>query len=123
MFYDIDPERLGRLLRNAATKGKSRTSPTKEFYPGGRVVNLDRRAGQAMIFGAGTIQEVIDRYGSQLRVHRALTPLPVDDLLRAMKEDASSSSPTPAAVPHHNLPEAIPPWRTSIVRHVESELR
>ncbi len=89
VFYDIDPERLGRLLRNAATNGKSRTSPTKELYPGGWVVNLDRRAGHAMINGAGTIQEVIDRYGSQLRVHRALTLLPIDDLLRAMKEDAS----------------------------------
>jgi hypothetical protein len=71
LLCDIEPERLGRYLRNQTEGSKSRVTG-----------KLDSRTGHVVINGCSTVQEIIDRY-SRLRIQRVMTRLPVNDWLPA----------------------------------------
>jgi hypothetical protein len=80
LLYDIEPERLGRLLRNRSTGRRSRRSAIGNYGHGGQF-NLDGRTGHVLINSVGSVQELIDRYGSWLRLHRVLSRMVTESLL------------------------------------------
>jgi hypothetical protein len=73
LLFDVDIERLGRLVRNQSTGKKSRASGSNYF--------TDRRTGHTLMKSVDGIQELIDLYGSQLRVHRVLRRISNEALL------------------------------------------
>ena len=76
----IDPERLGRYLRNKATKGKTKSSQIqKDRF--GIVRNFDRKLGMIILNSANTIQELLDEYKQPFRLEKIIEALPVNSYL------------------------------------------
>ena len=75
----IDPERLGRLIRNRVNGTKSRTAVIGKV--GNRMVNLDRKSGGVILRAYGTMQELLDQCGAPLRLRRILRIIPNDAFL------------------------------------------
>ena len=75
LLVDVDPERLGRLLRNRASGLKSR-SPIFKTDWAGRQTNMDHYRGSHILrWGVGSIQELLDTYGREVRIQRILEPI------------------------------------------------
>jgi hypothetical protein len=74
LLFDVDIERLGRLFRNQAKKTRSRT-PAFKTYWAGLTKNMDRYSGWVIVNGVGSLQELVDTRGRQVRVNRALRPI------------------------------------------------
>jgi hypothetical protein len=70
LFYRVDEARLGRLYRNHHSGKKRRFSS-----------NADKRTGHVLINSVGSIQELIDQYGSVVRLQSVLQPIRNDWLL------------------------------------------
>jgi hypothetical protein len=70
LLLRASPGRLGRLFSNQFT-GKKRRAETY----------IDRRHGTVLIKSSVTTQQLIDRWRSKFRVHRALTQIPNDSWL------------------------------------------
>jgi hypothetical protein len=79
VLYTIDPERLGRLVRNHASGTRSRTAEIGQW--GGFNGNIDGKKGRILVRGFDTIQELIDHFGRTVRVHRALVLISSSQLL------------------------------------------
>jgi hypothetical protein len=82
LLYEVDCQRLGRLIRNCLSGKRSRVSVIKQTS--GYRVNIDGRTGETHRRVAGTIQELIDnlaRVRERVRVKRALLPLSNETLL------------------------------------------
>ena len=73
--FNVDEERLGRLVRNRANGTKSRTAPMVRL--GNRQVNLDRRLGATILNGSETLQQALDRFGGIGKLRPALKPVEV----------------------------------------------
>ena len=71
-LYRVDEDRLGRLVRNRKSGKRSRVSN-----------NLDGRMGHILISSVGSVQELIDQYGTWGRISRALQPIPNEEWLPA----------------------------------------
>jgi hypothetical protein len=83
LLYDVDPRRLGRLIRNHVHGTRRRTSEYQTYSNGSRV-NLDGWTGQGQADAYDTIQQLIDHLTGELhleRVHRALVPVSTESLL------------------------------------------
>jgi hypothetical protein len=82
LLYDVDPRRLGRLIRNHA-RGTRRRSSEDEVWAERFRVNLDGRTGENHLASHDTIQELLDHLRSLHleRVHRALVPISTESLL------------------------------------------
>jgi hypothetical protein len=77
LLYDVDRERLGRLLRNQTSGRRSKTAEmevwrNKSFK---YVVNPDARLGDIYVRSYDTIQELVDSLKSSHRIHQALIPI------------------------------------------------
>jgi hypothetical protein len=79
LLYSVEPERLGRLIRNRASGGRSRRSEIKQTNR--FRVNIDRRTGEVHVRARDTVQELIDQIGASSRVRRALVPISGETLL------------------------------------------
>ena len=82
LLYEVDCQRLGRLIRNCLSGKRSRVSAIKQTS--GYRVNIDGRTGETHRRVAGTVQELIDsfqRVRERVRVKRALSPLSNETLL------------------------------------------
>lgn len=79
MLVDIDADRLGRVIRNRNEGTRSRTPEVGRFFK--REINLDRKRGGVLLKSVGTVQEVIDCYGSLIPVSRILERIPAQDFL------------------------------------------
>lgn len=73
--FNVDTERLGRLVRNRANGTKSRTASMVRL--GNRLVNLDRRLGQTILNSKDTLQEALDRFGGIGKLRPSLGPVEV----------------------------------------------
>jgi hypothetical protein len=69
-LFEIETERLGRLIRTRGQKTKRRLSPKVVNYRGRFYVNLDQRLGTILVLGAESVQALVDQYRS-FRVVRA----------------------------------------------------
>jgi hypothetical protein len=74
LLVDVDPERLGRLFRNRASGLKSR-SPVFQTDRAGRQTNMDQYTGSRIIKSVGSLQELLDAYGTKMRIRRILEPV------------------------------------------------
>lgn len=63
LFFQADPQRIGRALRHRGRKGR------------GRAGDLDRRKGEVVVRSAESVQELIDLWGRSLGIRRLLTPI------------------------------------------------
>ena len=79
--YDVDAERLGRLLRNRTNGTRSRKPLFVEL--GNRLVNGDRRLGSSILHGFDTLQQALDRFGGLSLLKPSLTPIEIDAYLPA----------------------------------------
>jgi hypothetical protein len=75
LLFEIDAEKLGRLVRNKRNRTRSRTAAFGT-YRFGHLFNRDAKFGNLMIRACVTAQELIDRTGATFRVHRALVGIP-----------------------------------------------
>jgi hypothetical protein len=80
LLYSVNPDRLGRLVRNRLDGTKSRV-PKMENWSLVDLVNIDRKKGGVMIRAHDTIQELIDHRGGASRIQSALVPISVGQLL------------------------------------------
>lgn len=78
LLYRVDPERLGRLIRNRSQGKKSRTS---EFVKSEFKYNIDANTGSVHVRACDTIQELIDELKGSHRIRRALVPISNEVLL------------------------------------------
>jgi hypothetical protein len=67
-LVDIDPERLGRLIRNRADGTRSRDTLHSDASIGRRWLNMKP-----------TVQEIIDALRGRVKISRALVALPIQD--------------------------------------------
>lgn len=74
LLVDVDPERLGRLFRNRPSGLKSRTPIFKTDWAG-RQTNMDHYWGAQILKSVGSLQELVDAYGTKMRVQRILEPV------------------------------------------------
>ncbi len=78
-LVDVDPERLGRLIRNRAGGTRSRTA---EIGKGNRMTSDDKRNGWTVLQAYPTMQDLMDQFGSNLRLRSILHVMPNDPLNR-----------------------------------------
>jgi hypothetical protein len=74
LLVDVEIERLGRIFRNRANKTRSRT-PAFETDWRGVERNMDRYWGEVIVRSVGSLQELLDTHGREVRVNRALLPI------------------------------------------------
>ncbi len=79
-LVDVDPERLGRLIRNRHDGGKSRTGDIQTRKWDRLRWNADEYYGRAAV-ACGSMQELLDKYGAKYRIHRIVTSIPNGDWL------------------------------------------
>jgi hypothetical protein len=89
LLYGANADRIGRYFRNRSEGKKSRATG-----------KLDGRKGQVVIDGFGTIQQLIDEYGSRFRMARVLTKISVQastatTLLVAIPTEPPTRQPEP----------------------------
>jgi len=73
LLFDVDRQRLGRLIRNSNTGRRGRTP---EIVQSGRYrVDISGRTGEVYVRAHDTIQELVDQLKSSYRVHRALVQI------------------------------------------------
>jgi hypothetical protein len=78
-LYDVDRQRLGRLIRNQI--GGKRSRSPEIMHMGQYRVNIDGRTGEVLSRAHNTIQELIDLLKPSYRIHRALVPISNEGLL------------------------------------------
>jgi hypothetical protein len=82
LLYEVDAEKLGRLVRNKRDGTRSRNANIEYDKRMRREVNLDLKAGNHFLRSTSCAQELIDKMGPctawGIRVHRALLPIPND---------------------------------------------
>lgn len=71
LLLEVEPERLGRLLNNRNNQTRNR-QPRFVTYSHGKKVNVDGRMGAVVVNSVSSIQELIDRYGSEVRLKRVM---------------------------------------------------
>ena len=79
LLRGVDPERLGRLIRNRRSGTKSRDPKIKMV--GRHRYNIDRMTGTVAVRLCSTVQQLIDRVGKECRIERALIPISNEELL------------------------------------------
>jgi hypothetical protein len=78
-LYMVNRRKLGRLLRNRLNGTRRRTP---EILRRGRYgYDVEGRTGEACARSFETVQELIDKVKSSIRIHRALIRIPNDSLL------------------------------------------
>jgi hypothetical protein len=130
-MFDIEPAVLGRSYHNWWRKTRRRKLWIIRYPLGnGRFLDydMDNRAGDIILRGLGSVQEVIDVYGRKFRLSPCLQPISVDHLLPASSADTqyydhppnsprTSPTPcpsgrntvfTPSRQPHTNHPGQMP---------------
>ena len=80
-LVEVDPERLGRSIRNHHDGGKSRSGDIQTRHWDGLRYNEDLRYGRAVMDSCDSMQELLDKYGAQYRIHRIITSIPNEDWL------------------------------------------
>jgi hypothetical protein len=80
LLFDVNIDRLGRLIRNHNDGTKSRTAAFKRHGRLGKI-NLDLRLGTVFLNAVSSIQELLDRDGSTYRLQRILVPISNSDWL------------------------------------------
>ena len=79
LLYDVDRERLGRLIRNRSQRKRSRVSKINQT--GRYRIDIDGRTGEVHVRSQNTIQELIDKLKSSNRIQRALVAISNEGLL------------------------------------------
>ena len=88
-LVDVDPEQLGRLVRNRHDGGKSRTPKFQTRKWDGLRWNTDEYYGRAMLHSCDSMQELLDKYGTDYRIARIITSIPNEGWLPASEVDQS----------------------------------
>jgi hypothetical protein len=79
LLFDVDRERLGRLIRNSLDGTRRRKSGLERI--GGSLINFDKRTGDVNVRAHWTIQGLIDELPRSYRVRRALIRISNQELL------------------------------------------